>query len=546
MACFGLMIVVSFYVDSNAWPNRGAVGKEEATKLVDNIYRKMQVSGTDLASKEQRILDSSNAKFKGELVDSFHCDAKVRCPCGSTLETVNSICSFWITIAAKLVTTNIPTDGANLVQSVEKSFHLTRADKDLLSKRDTDVQIIPCTKDGINKISFSGSDDRVFCLGVRIVKRRTLQQVLGSIPKESDGERFEDALARVCRCVGGGAPTDDADSDSDLEVVADSISVNLRCPMSGSRMKVAGRFISCIHMGCFDLDVFVEMNQRSRKARNVYGFVFPKCSYFSYDFCAKWRMNSMQWQCPICLKNYSLENVIIDPFFNRITTKVLRLFSIILVVPNAIGQNPHADGIPCVPNCEIQTWAETEKQIKQEGISEGQGANGFKLGIKNHSGYWQVSKPEDMNASSSDDCSQKVETVDQKVIPVISSASASGCEGEDQSVNQDGGGNLDFTNSGMELDLLARNIDPTYRFGEQTISAAVVDAEIIVLSDTNDDNDILVSSGTGFNNNRNDDEAGFLVPRSGIPEPYHENPNLGAVGNSCWNNDEFAIPIWPL
>ncbi|CAN1355468.1 hypothetical protein LINPERPRIM_LOCUS43723 [Linum perenne] len=151
-----------------------------------------------------------------------------------------------------------------------------------------------------------------------------------------------------------------------------------------------------------------------------------------------------------------------------------------------------------------------------------------------------------MNASSSDDCSQKVETVDQKVIPVISSASASGCEGEDQSVNQDGGGNLDFTNSGMELDLLARNIDPTYRFGEQTISAAVVDAEIIVLSDTNDDNDILVSSGTGFNNNRNDDEAGFLVPRSGIPEPYHENPNLGAVGNSCWNNDEFAIPIWPL
>lgn len=35
--------------------------------------------------------------------------------------------------------------------------------------------------------------------------------------------------------------------------------------MSGSRMKVAGRFKPCVHMGCFDLDVFVEMNQRSRK-----------------------------------------------------------------------------------------------------------------------------------------------------------------------------------------------------------------------------------------------------------------------------------------
>lgn len=36
--------------------------------------------------------------------------------------------------------------------------------------------------------------------------------------------------------------------------------------MSGLRMKVAGRFKPCAHMGCFDLDVFVEMNQRSRKA----------------------------------------------------------------------------------------------------------------------------------------------------------------------------------------------------------------------------------------------------------------------------------------
>ncbi|KDO73185.1 hypothetical protein CISIN_1g0073661mg, partial [Citrus sinensis] len=28
-------------------------------------------------------------------------------------------------------------------------------------------------------------------------------------------------------------------------------------------------------------------------------------------------------QCPICLRNYSLENIIIDPYFNRITSKVL-------------------------------------------------------------------------------------------------------------------------------------------------------------------------------------------------------------------------------
>ena len=57
-------------------------------------------------------------------------------------------------------------------------------------------------------------------------------KVLGLIPKEADGESFEDALARVCRCIGGGMPTANEDSDSDLEVIADTIPVNLRCPVS--------------------------------------------------------------------------------------------------------------------------------------------------------------------------------------------------------------------------------------------------------------------------------------------------------------------------
>ncbi|RRT65025.1 hypothetical protein B296_00027696 [Ensete ventricosum] len=56
--------------------------------------------------------------------------------------------------------------------------------------------------------------------------------VLSLVPKEEEGECFQDALARVCRCIGGGAATENADSDSDLEVVADSVTVNLRCPVS--------------------------------------------------------------------------------------------------------------------------------------------------------------------------------------------------------------------------------------------------------------------------------------------------------------------------
>lgn len=57
------------------------------------------------------------------------------------------------------------------------------------------------------------------------------------IPKEPDGEIFEDALARVRRCVGGRTATENADSDPDLEaVVTDFVPVNLRCPVSKYRL----------------------------------------------------------------------------------------------------------------------------------------------------------------------------------------------------------------------------------------------------------------------------------------------------------------------
>lgn len=74
------------------------------------------------------------------------------------------------------------------------------------------------------------------------------------IPKESDGERFEEALARVCRCTGGGTATDNADSDSDVEVVAELFGVNLRCPVSP-----ASEFVSC---EVFFLSVYICMCAR--------------------------------------------------------------------------------------------------------------------------------------------------------------------------------------------------------------------------------------------------------------------------------------------
>ncbi|GMI63388.1 SAP AND MIZ1 DOMAIN- CONTAINING LIGASE1 [Hibiscus trionum] len=84
------------------WAKRAPVGKEDVAKLVDDIYRKMQVSGaTELASKGEGVSDSSNVKVKGEIDDPFKSVMKVRCLCGSSLETENIVrcedrrCQVW-------------------------------------------------------------------------------------------------------------------------------------------------------------------------------------------------------------------------------------------------------------------------------------------------------------------------------------------------------------------------------------------------------------------------------------------------------------------
>lgn len=154
--------------------------------------------------------------------------------------------------------------------------------------RDAGALISMYLQEGSNQISFSASEHRDFCLGVRLVKRRTIQEVCNIISNEHQAEPLNDALMRVIRSVGGGAATLE-DVDRELEVLSDSANVDLCCPISGARMKTASRFRSCIHMGCFDLESFLGLSQTSRK-----------------------------WQCPICLENYSWKDIIIDPYFNQV------------------------------------------------------------------------------------------------------------------------------------------------------------------------------------------------------------------------------------
>ncbi|XP_023729790.1 E3 SUMO-protein ligase SIZ1 isoform X1 [Lactuca sativa] len=626
-----ILAIISDDRVSGIWAKKSVVRKEEVAKLVDDMYRKLQIPGaTELASKGQGVSDvtinNNNTTFKEEVEDSYQSE-KVRCPCGTSLQADSMIkcedkkCNvwqhiacviipekpmegilpppppvfyceicrlgradpFWVTMGhplypVKLSIANVPTDGTNPVQSVEKTFQLTKADRDLLAKPEFELQawcmllndkvsfrmqwpqyadlqingmpvralnrpgsqllgangrddgplIMPYTRDGSNKISLTGVDARVFCLGVRIMKRRTVQQIMNMIPKESDGERFEDAVARVCRCVGGGPATENAGSDSDLEVVADSIPVNLRCPMSGSRMKIAGRFKPCAHMGCFDLDVFVQMNQRSRK-----------------------------WQCPICLKNYSLENVIIDPYFSRITTKMRNCgedVTEVEVKPDGcwrvkaekdiknlgeLSQWHSPDGTLCIPmEAESQPKPKQEalKQVKQEGVSEGH--TSLKLGIKkNRNGIWEVSKPENpLSLSSGNKQPDNLNGIIHSGIPMSSSATGNGRNSEDPSINQSAGGGGHFGHSTTN-----GSLSPNYGFNFNPSFA-----DVIVLSDSEDETE---------HEPEPEPEPVYKNKNNGIsfstPLPNPEDPSLIPGGSSCLglfnsNEDDFGVPFWSL
>ncbi|CAA6654791.1 unnamed protein product [Spirodela intermedia] len=611
---------------SQNWGKRNSIGKDAVAKIIDEIYRKMQVPGsTDSASRSQSGSDLNYVKPKEELDDS-KLDIKIRCLCGSSLASesmikcedprchvwqhiscviipekgldgvqpyipsrfycevcrLNRADPFWVTVAHPLLPVKLSSagpgpDGTNSAQQLERMFQLSRADRDLLQKNEYDLQVwcillndkvpfrmqwpqfpdlvvngIPvratnrpggqllgangrddgpvittCSREGINKISFTRCDARTFCFGLRIAKRRTLQQVLSLIPKETDGERFADSLARVCRCIGGGATTDNADSDSDLEVVAELVTVSLRCPMSGSRMRIAGRFKPCVHMGCFDLETFVELNQRSRK-----------------------------WQCPICLKNYSLENIIIDPYFNRITSLLRNCdeeINEIEVKPDGswrakgdsenrtLGQWHLPDGTQVFTNSEVKPDSELLQQSKQESTG------GLKLGIKrNPNGIWEVSKPSGTTPSSSGNhAAERFEGQCQKPMPLSVSATGSYGDGEDVSVNQEGRRNFDFSSNVPEL------LDPVsfsiYGAGDRVSPVQSKDADVIVLSDSEEDNNTTLAAAAYDTGPPSGNGIPFTETDPGAQDSYLVDTGPGSACLGLFGSgDDFEMPLWPL
>ncbi|KAG0516723.1 hypothetical protein BDA96_09G028200 [Sorghum bicolor] len=616
----------------HGWGRRNAVTRETVAKVVDETYRKMQVCPPDLPSRSHSGSDFNHFRPKEESTDFYHVETKVRCLCNSTMLNDNMIkcedgkcqvwqhitcvlipdkptegggpdipphfyCElcrlnradpFWVTtgnplLPVKFMSSGVGNDGASVPQIVEKTFQLSRADRETVQRPEYDLQVwcilindkvqfrmqwpqyaelqvngIPvrvmtrpgsqllgingrddgplvttCSREGINKISLSRVDARTFCFGVRIVRRRTVPQVLNLIPKEGEGESFEDALARVRRCLGGGGATDNADSDSDLEVVTESVTVNLRCPNSGSRMRIAGRFKPCVHMGCFDLETFVELNQRSRK-----------------------------WQCPICLKNYSLENLMIDAYFNRITSLLQNCSEDVNeldVKPDGswrvkgdaatrdLSQWHMPDGTLCDSKEDTNPGVTSVNEFKREGTSDGHRTLKIK---KNPNGSWQVSSKADDKKPVVRHHIQNNNGFSTPNMPIISSPTGSYRDGEDASVNQEGGGIQFDIALNQEFDSFAHNFGQTYNTEDRQQPQHNA-ADVIVLSDSDEENDPIVRPPAVYANaTTNGDSFPFVTDAAGTgyPERYQEDAGVGTSGLGLLNNNtgDFEINNWQM
>lgn len=169
--------------------------------------------------------------------------------------------------------------------------------------------------------------------------------------------------------------------------------------------------------------------------------------------------------------------------------------------------------------------------------------------MKKRNGFWEISKPVDGQTYSSgnklnDDIYQR-----QDIIPMSSSASGSGKDGEDPSVNQDGGENLDYaTGNGIELESISLNIDPSYGYGDRNPPAPMGDNEIIVLSDSDEENEPLISSVAAYKGHKTDGGGvSYSIAPHGIPDPYSEDPALNPAESSYPSPlHEDLMHMWSL
>ncbi|CAI5944211.1 unnamed protein product [Closterium sp. NIES-65] len=163
----------------------------------------------------------------------------------------------------------------------------------------TPFQIAEACHAGDNHVAMAAIDKRPFCIGVRIIRKRSFDEVM-AIPPVDVGELLESLLARI---------SDGHDSSSgrgeslqsalaQVERPASTHPSNISCTLSPSPPVP----VDCSHT---ILPLFPDEWLAHSRGRAIQGV------------CAH--------GCPVCMKLYALDSLIIDPFFHRVCEEVCSL-----------------------------------------------------------------------------------------------------------------------------------------------------------------------------------------------------------------------------
>ena len=153
------------------------------------------------------------------------------------------------------------------------------------STRDPSVRI-PASRlrSGSNHFRMFHRDRRgAFMIALRIVRKRTLEEVAASIPKAASvGVALRNALKHL------------GFTEKDDEVIMEDVAlVSLRCPISGQVCRNPARLSSCVGLHAFDAESFLQLNTVSRK-----------------------------WCCPECGKKGGPSDLRVDSFIKSCVDKV--------------------------------------------------------------------------------------------------------------------------------------------------------------------------------------------------------------------------------
>ncbi|KAK9909295.1 hypothetical protein WJX75_000109 [Coccomyxa subellipsoidea] len=210
--------------------------------------------------------------------------------------------------------------------------------------RDEPASVAVMCPQGRNRLWLSAMESRSFCVMVQLAQRRTLDEVKALM---APPETVQAALQRVVRQTRGVKGEGD---ESDDEVEIGRTVVSLRCPMSGSRMRVPARFASVGGLNAFDLDTFLDVVQRSRK-----------------------------WQCPHSMRNLPVQQLAVDGYLSHILSRLKDLQEIteVEVSPGGEWRVVGSEGPwhsiledPSVPLQDVKVKPEPE-HLKQEAGSAG-------------------------------------------------------------------------------------------------------------------------------------------------------------------------------